>query len=475
VTHLHDDPTPVEHDPTGMRDLLASLPDPGPMPEDLVARIMAALAEESRAAQASFTAKKAGRVVDAPPTTLDAGNVVPLRPHRPTLRHLGVAAAVVTAIGLGGAALGAWPSSLTGPIAALSEASSADSEAGAAPAAPGADESSKGGDAETGARVSDLSATDRLDGVTIVMSGAEHSSDALAAAASALVTTTYPTVTPLTAEAPGIGPIATAIGARTCADALGISPDAGILVDVSEVDGAPAAVLIATDGGPQTSATSSSSAPAPPATRRPSTPRAPTSRRSSSRASVTAGGALMNTTEVENFPGFRDGIMGPDLMENMRAQAERFGAELITDDVESVRLEGDVKVGDRLRGGHRVPGARRHPGDGLGLSRARAARREAPVGHGVSWCATCDGFFFRDQDIAVVGGGDSAVEEATFLTKFARSVTIVHRRDELRASKIMAGAGAGEREDQVRLEQRRRGHPRRGQAGGNHVARHRDW
>jgi len=252
VTHLHDDPTPVEHDPTGMRDLLASLPDPGPMPEDLVARITAALAEESRAAQASFTAKKAGRVVDAPPTTLDAGNVVPLRPHRPTLRHLGVAAAVVTAIGLGGAALGAWPSSLTGPIAALSEASSADSEAGAAPAAPGADESSKGGDAEAGAGVSDLSATDRLDGVTIVMSGAEHSSDALAAAASTLVTTTYPTVTPLTAEAPGIGPIATAIGARTCADALGISPDAGILVDVSEVDGAPAAVLIATDGGART-------------------------------------------------------------------------------------------------------------------------------------------------------------------------------------------------------------------------------
>jgi hypothetical protein len=100
--------------------------------------------------------------------------------------------------------------------------------------------------------VSDLSATDRLDGVTIVMSGAEHSSDALAAAASALVTTTYPTVTPLTAESPGIGPIATAIGARTCADALGISPDAGILVDVSEVDGAPAAVLIATDGGART-------------------------------------------------------------------------------------------------------------------------------------------------------------------------------------------------------------------------------
>jgi thioredoxin reductase (NADPH) len=153
--------------------------------------------------------------------------------------------------------------------------------------------------------------------------------------------------------------------------------------------------------------------------------------------SVTAGGALMNTTEVENFPGFRDGILGPDLMENMRAQAERFGAQIVTDDVQSVRLEDDVKVVT----------------DGEGVEhRARAvilamgsAYRELGLpdekrlsGHGVSWCATCDGFFFREQDIAVVGGGDSAVEEATFLTKFARTVTIVHRRDELRASKIMA-------------------------------------
>ena len=153
--------------------------------------------------------------------------------------------------------------------------------------------------------------------------------------------------------------------------------------------------------------------------------------------SVTAGGALMNTTEVENFPGFRDGIMGPDLMEAMRAQAERFGTEFVTDDVVSVALDGPVKsVTD---------------GDGTTYA-ARAvilamgsAYRELGLpdekrlsGHGVSWCATCDGFFFRDQDIAVVGGGDSAVEEATFLTKFARSVTIIHRRDELRASKIMA-------------------------------------
>ncbi|MEO7421325.1 MAG: thioredoxin-disulfide reductase [Ornithinibacter sp.] len=151
---------------------------------------------------------------------------------------------------------------------------------------------------------------------------------------------------------------------------------------------------------------------------------------------VTAGGALMNTTEVENFPGFRDGIMGPDLMENMRAQAERFGAEIITDDVESVRLEEDVKVVTDSEGTeHRARTVILAMGSAyreLGLPDEKRLS-----GHGVSWCATCDGFFFRDQDIAVVGGGDSAVEEATFLTKFARTVTIVHRREELRASKIM--------------------------------------
>jgi thioredoxin reductase (NADPH) len=152
---------------------------------------------------------------------------------------------------------------------------------------------------------------------------------------------------------------------------------------------------------------------------------------------VTAGGALMNTTEVENFPGFRDGIMGPDLMENMRAQAERFGAQIITDDVESVDLEGEVKTvvdaeGNTYRA-HAVILAMGSAYRELGLPDEKRLS-----GHGVSWCATCDGFFFRDQDIAVVGGGDSAVEEATFLTKFARSVTIVHRRGELRASKIMA-------------------------------------
>ena len=151
---------------------------------------------------------------------------------------------------------------------------------------------------------------------------------------------------------------------------------------------------------------------------------------------VTAGGALMNTTEVENFPGFRDGIMGPELMENMRAQAERFGAELITDDVSAVDLTGPVKTVTDSEGNtysaHAVILAMGSAYRELGLPDEKRLS-----GHGVSWCATCDGFFFRDQDIAVVGGGDSAVEEATFLTKFARSVTIVHRRDELRASKIM--------------------------------------
>ncbi|HET7397502.1 MAG TPA: thioredoxin-disulfide reductase [Intrasporangium sp.] len=152
---------------------------------------------------------------------------------------------------------------------------------------------------------------------------------------------------------------------------------------------------------------------------------------------VTAGGALMNTTEVENFPGFRDAIMGPDLMDNMRAQAERFGAELVTDDATAVDLEGDVKtVTDGAGNVHRAHAVILAMGSAyreLGLPDEKRLS-----GRGVSWCATCDGFFFRDQDIAVVGGGDSAVEEATFLTKFARSVTIIHRRDTLRASKIMA-------------------------------------
>jgi thioredoxin reductase (NADPH) len=152
--------------------------------------------------------------------------------------------------------------------------------------------------------------------------------------------------------------------------------------------------------------------------------------------SVTAGGALMNTTEVENFPGFTDGIMGPALMEQMRAQAERFGAELITDDIVSVDLTGEIKiVVDGSGNTHQARAVILAMGSAyreLGLPNEKRLS-----GHGVSWCATCDGFFFRDQDIAVVGGGDSAIEEATFLTRFAKSVTLVHRRDSLRASKIM--------------------------------------
>ncbi|MBW8799908.1 MAG: thioredoxin-disulfide reductase [Streptomyces sp.] len=151
---------------------------------------------------------------------------------------------------------------------------------------------------------------------------------------------------------------------------------------------------------------------------------------------VTAGGALMNTTEVENFPGFRDGIMGPDLMDNMRAQAERFGAELIPDDVVSVDLTGEIKtVTDTAGTVHKAKAVIVTTGSQhrkLGLP-----NEDALSGRGVSWCATCDGFFFKDQDIAVIGGGDTAMEEATFLSRFAKSVTIVHRRDTLRASKAM--------------------------------------
>jgi len=150
---------------------------------------------------------------------------------------------------------------------------------------------------------------------------------------------------------------------------------------------------------------------------------------------IGAGGALMTTTEVENFPGFPDGIMGPDLMDNMRKQAARFGAELLTDEATEVDLTGAIKivrVGDVTYRSRAVILATGSKYRFLGLE--NEARL---LGHGVSACATCDGFFFRDQDIAVVGGGDSALEEATFLTKFARSVTVVHRRDALRASKIM--------------------------------------
>ncbi|WP_155765588.1 NAD(P)/FAD-dependent oxidoreductase, partial [Mycobacterium colombiense] len=148
------------------------------------------------------------------------------------------------------------------------------------------------------------------------------------------------------------------------------------------------------------------------------------------------GGALMTTTEVENFPGFRDGITGPELMDQMREQALRFGADLRMEDVEAVSLEGPVKTvttseGETVRARSVI------------LAMGAAARylgvpgEQELLGRGVSSCATCDGFFFKDQDIAVIGGGDSAMEEATFLTRFARSVTLVHRREEFRASRIM--------------------------------------
>lgn len=151
---------------------------------------------------------------------------------------------------------------------------------------------------------------------------------------------------------------------------------------------------------------------------------------------VTAGGALMNTTEVENFPGFEEGIMGPQLMENMRAQAVRFGAEIVTDDVTEINAHGDIKsVTDGSGNVHQARALILATGSGyreLGLPNEKRLS-----GHGVSWCATCDGFFFREQDIAVVGGGDSALEEAIFLTRFAKTVTLIHRRSELRGSKIM--------------------------------------
>ena len=151
--------------------------------------------------------------------------------------------------------------------------------------------------------------------------------------------------------------------------------------------------------------------------------------------SVTAGGALMNTTDVENFPGFPDGVLGPDLMDGLRKQAERFGAELVADDVVEVNLSARPKVVKTATDTYSAKAV---------IIATGSKYRELDVpgekqlsGRGVSWCATCDGFFFRDQDIAVVGGGDSALEEATFLTRFARSVTLIHRRGALRASKIM--------------------------------------
>ena len=153
--------------------------------------------------------------------------------------------------------------------------------------------------------------------------------------------------------------------------------------------------------------------------------------------SVTAGGALMTTTEVENFPGFVDGVMGPVLMEDMRKQAARFGTELITDDVVEMDLKGEIKT-VKDGSGNVVQARAVILAMGSAYKKIGLANEDRLSGRGVSWCATCDGFFFRDQTIAVVGGGDSAVEEATFLTKFASKVVLIHRRDSLRASKIMA-------------------------------------
>ena len=153
--------------------------------------------------------------------------------------------------------------------------------------------------------------------------------------------------------------------------------------------------------------------------------------------SVTAGGALMNTTEVENFPGFKEGIMGPDLMDQMRNQALRFGTKIITDDIVSMDLKAEIKTltdgsGTTVRTKSVILAM------GSAYKEIGLPNEKRLSGRGVSWCATCDGFFFRDQSIAVVGGGDSAMEEANFLTRFASKVTVIHRRDSLRASKIMA-------------------------------------
>jgi len=152
--------------------------------------------------------------------------------------------------------------------------------------------------------------------------------------------------------------------------------------------------------------------------------------------SVTAGGALMNTTDVENFPGFVEGVMGPDLMDSMRKQSERFGTKIVTDDIVSMELAGDVKVltdgsGNTLKAKAVILAT------GSAYKEIGLTNEKRLSGRGVSWCATCDGFFFREKVIAVVGGGDSAMEEANFLTRFASKVFVIHRRDSLRASKIM--------------------------------------
>lgn len=153
--------------------------------------------------------------------------------------------------------------------------------------------------------------------------------------------------------------------------------------------------------------------------------------------SIAAGGALMNTTEVENFPGFPDGVMGPDLMDNMRKQAEKFGAKLITDDIVEMKLAGDIKT--LVDGsGNTIQAKSVILATGSAYKEIGLTNEKRLSGRGVSWCATCDGFFFRGKEVAIVGGGDSAMEEANFLTRFASKVVLIHRRDTLRASKIMA-------------------------------------
>ena len=153
-------------------------------------------------------------------------------------------------------------------------------------------------------------------------------------------------------------------------------------------------------------------------------------------SSVEAGGELMKTTEVENFPGFPDGLQGPELMANFQAQAERFGTEILLDDVVEVDLKGDIKI-VKTGGGETFEAKTVIVSTGAAYRELGLPREKELSGHGVSWCATCDGFFFRDRTIAVVGGGDSAMEEATFLTRFASKVYLIHRRDHLKASKIM--------------------------------------
>ena len=234
MTEPHDDRTPVEHDPTGMRALLASLPDPGPMPEDLVARITAALAAEVETDAGATAPGVPSPATDAGSTT---GAVVPLRRRRVPLRHLGVAAAVVGAIGLGGVVLSTSPNGLTASIGA--------SDSGSAAGGAEAEEGPTAEDSKAG-----LVPAAGTGDVVVVMSGTDYAVADLATEARALATDPGSALRSLAAEAPGIGPIATPVGARSCADALGVPADAGLLVDVALVDGRPGAVLVVdTDAG----------------------------------------------------------------------------------------------------------------------------------------------------------------------------------------------------------------------------------